>query len=184
MMLVSFESASRCRVVSEFELHQEQAMNFPSMKSATPVLMASIATTAAMLVSATAAHATANDSPPSVTVHFADLNPDSVAGSKTLYQRLRHAADEVCGDEFSVVALDQMRNIEKCKQVAIENAVAEIDQPRLIDLYDRRFPREPLSNPVASVAYIYPVERVYLTQLDGCVVEVVVLAVHRGSTGE
>lgn len=146
-------------------------MNFPSTKSAGSVLVASTATIAAMLMTATAAHAAADDSARSLTVHFADLNPDSAAGSKTLYRRLGQAAEQVCGDDFSVVELDEMRSIEKCKQVAIENAVAEIDQPRLIDLYDRSFPREPL-------VYVYPVEKLSLTRSDGSVLEVIVLAVH------
>lgn len=157
-------------------------MNVPSMKRATTVLVASMTMTAAMSMPATAAHAAANDSA-SVTVHFADLNADSDAGSKTLYRRLRQAARQVCGDEFSVRDLDERRNIEKCQQVAIENAVAQVNQPRLIDLYDRSFPRQPLSTASSSVAYISEVEKVYLTQPDGSVMEVIVLALHRRSAG-
>lgn len=158
-------------------------MNVPSMKRATSVLVASMTMTAAMSMPATAAHAAANDSTASVTVHFADLKPDSDAGSKTLYRRLRQAAKEVCGDEFSVRDLDERRNVEKCQQVAIENAVAQVNQPRLIDLYDRSFPRQPLSTAPSSVAYISAVEKVYLKQPDGSVMEVIVLALHRRSAG-
>lgn len=107
---------------------------------------------AALLLSATPAHAADDSEQTHITVHFADLNLNTPADAHTLYVRLKGAARTACGDETEVVDLTQFRDIERCEQQAIETAVAQIDRPTLTALYDKHFPREPLTTAHASIA--------------------------------
>jgi UrcA family protein len=91
-----------------------------------PVFMALAALSAGHF---TAAHAAGNETQRSETVRYADLNLDSTAGASTLYQRLRHAAADVCteltGDaEFAALPLYRY-----CLTRALSDAVATVNHP-------------------------------------------------------
>jgi UrcA family protein len=111
------------------------------------------AVVAALLLSATPARAADDDSQQTrITVHFADLDLNTPKGNHELYMRLRGAARTACSDETDVVDVTQFRDIERCEQQAISTAVAQIDRPTLTALYDKHFPREPLTTARASMA--------------------------------
>jgi UrcA family protein len=66
-----------------------------------------------------------------ITVHFGDLNVDRPAGSTVLYRRIRHAAEEVCGerrDPGTQMISSQWRS---CVAQAIDRAVVSLDRPAL-----------------------------------------------------
>jgi UrcA family protein len=70
--------------------------------------------------------------PPSVTVNYADLDLTKPAGAKTLYDRLKRAARNVCHPYDS----NQMRKRwRECYDQAIANAVADVDRPMLTALH-------------------------------------------------
>ncbi len=82
----------------------------------------------------TAAHA---DDVLRVAVNYADLNVQTDAGATILYQRIRHAAGQVCG-----VAdgrnLAEVARIEACTQRAVAKAVAEAKVAKLTARYDAK----------------------------------------------
>jgi UrcA family protein len=104
--------------------------------------IASIAVTAALLLSATAAQAADDVEVTNIRVQFADLNLDTSRGTHELFERLSGAASLACGDQAELVDLSEMRNIGACRQKAIEEAVARVNRPRLTALYDKHFPKE------------------------------------------
>jgi UrcA family protein len=88
--------------------------------------------TAALSALATPAQAT-DESPPSKTVKFADLDIQTPDGAKVLYHRIRVAASEVCsastgGDPVMRPAVHQ------CIETAIDNAVKKVNAPYLTAL--------------------------------------------------
>jgi UrcA family protein len=58
----------------------------------------------------------------SVTVRYSDLNLNTAAGAKVLYQRIHSAAERVCGDVNSR-QLDQAAAAKACLDQAIVNSV-------------------------------------------------------------
>jgi UrcA family protein len=73
----------------------------------------------------------------SVTVHFADLDLTRSAGAAVLYQRLKSAAETVCGGEGSVRSRDlgSQKRFQECIWSTIGTAVANVDQPTLTAYY-------------------------------------------------
>lgn len=73
----------------------------------------------------------------SATVHFADLDLTRSAGAAVLYQRLKTAAETVCGVEGSVRSrnLGSQKRFQECIWSAIGTAVAKVDQPTLTAYY-------------------------------------------------
>jgi UrcA family protein len=64
-------------------------------------------------------------------VHFGDLNVDHPAGAAVLYQRIRHAAEGVCGerrDPGTQMISSQWRS---CVAQAMDSAVVSLDRPAL-----------------------------------------------------
>jgi UrcA family protein len=78
----------------------------------------------------------ADESPPSKTVKFADLNIQTPEGAKVLYHRIRVAASQVCGDGDPIMR-DAVR---VCTDTAIDNAVKKVNAPYLTAL---RFGNKP-----------------------------------------
>jgi UrcA family protein len=72
------------------------------------------------------------------TVHYADLNLDTRAGSAVLYQRIRHAAEQVCGDAGSR-QLEQARAAKACIDQAIQSSVRFVNTPKLTNEYNTHF---------------------------------------------
>ena len=82
-------------------------------------------------VLATAAHATS----PEVEIrhkeiYFADLNLNHSAGAKSLYQRIRVAARQMCGEPNPLVTT-RLDNARRCAEEATARAVAKVNSPLL-----------------------------------------------------
>jgi UrcA family protein len=75
------------------------------------------------------AFAATTDGAPSVTIRFADLNLNTTAGARTLYQRISGAAHLVCGPDGR--GFDEQREWRGCYQQAVRNAVAQVHSPLL-----------------------------------------------------
>ena len=116
---------------------------------AAPIVALVCAATA--LILATPAQADTPDQQQRVTVRFGDLNPDSKHDMQTLYIRLKHASETVCGDDDAVDNLMEYREISHCEQQAIESAVAHVNDPLLTAMYDRHFPNAPLVSRISVV---------------------------------
>jgi UrcA family protein len=74
------------------------------------------------------------DKPPSVTVHFSDLNVSSPAGAKALYGRIQRAARVVC-KRYSAKTLPGVVNGRECYRNAVANAVRDVNQSQLLALH-------------------------------------------------
>jgi UrcA family protein len=83
----------------------------------------------------TGAAASALAEPPPVvktaTVHFADLNLESPEGAHALYSRIRSAAADLCGEQFSLWDGDRLREWKDCYRATIERAVVQLNRPAL-----------------------------------------------------
>jgi UrcA family protein len=75
----------------------------------------------------------ADESLPSKTVRYSDLDISSPEGAKALYHRIRAAARDVC--ERSIGGDAVLRVAENaCVDTAIDNAVRKVDAPALTSL--------------------------------------------------
>jgi len=88
---------------------------------------------AALLFTALTAGAQAADVP-QVHVKYADLNVASSAGAAVLYQRIRSAADQVCGVPGNR-DLARIEPAKACAAQAIAAAVAAVNSPALTSMY-------------------------------------------------
>ncbi|HEX5048179.1 MAG TPA: UrcA family protein [Gammaproteobacteria bacterium] len=79
-----------------------------------------------------------------IVVQYGDLNVNSAKGAEQLYSRISSAAHEVCGDVIAPLRLDTAYL--RCRQTAMEDAVAKVGHPKLTALYDQHFPENPLVN--------------------------------------
>ena len=87
-----------------------------------------------------AAAADANHNPaltPSVTVHFADLNPATAQGARALYDRIADAAQSVCGPSFSLWDDNAHRTWKTCYRATIAHTVRQINRPELTALHQK-----------------------------------------------
>ena len=67
-------------------------------------------------------------------VGFSDLDVSAMKGAKTLYLRIRHAAERVCES----AATWGKKEGESCVQTAIDDAVARVDVPLLTQYHQLR----------------------------------------------
>ena len=67
-------------------------------------------------------------------VGFSDLEVSTMKGAKTLYLRIRHAAETVCES----AATWGKKEGETCVRKSIDDAVARVDAPLLTQYYDLR----------------------------------------------
>ena len=67
-------------------------------------------------------------------IYFADLNLNHVAGARRLYQRIRMAAQQMCGEPNPLVSgrLDHAR---RCADEATARAVARVNSPLLTNYH-------------------------------------------------
>ncbi len=72
-----------------------------------------------------------------VTVQYADLNIHNEAGARVLYQRLKDAAEEVCGIEgyHKERFLKRHANAKDCYSDTLTQAVDDIDSDALKDIH-------------------------------------------------
>jgi UrcA family protein len=97
------------------------------------IAMASVA--AICVASATmGAHADELDAP-TRTVHYADLNLNTPAGVSALYQRIRYAAEEVCGDA-KWRGLAEAAAAKACVAHAVDVGVHSVNNVNLTSQYE------------------------------------------------
>jgi UrcA family protein len=70
----------------------------------------------------------------STVVRFGDLNLESEAGARTLYERIRAAARQVC-DDTSGSLLFEARTYHACFDNAVNSAVNKVNRPTLWAMY-------------------------------------------------
>jgi UrcA family protein len=92
---------------------------------------------AALAVTATASAAPLSDGAPSITVRYYDLNLATSAGVEALYRRIASAARAVCPDEHSR-ELSVVAASERCQAEAVEQAVRQVNNPRLAVVHASR----------------------------------------------
>ncbi len=99
------------------------------------VLRTTLATAATLLL--TIGPALAEPHAVQAKVNYADLDLQSPAGAATLYRRISSAARRVCdaGDSRDLRAQQAAR---RCREAAVDRAVATIDSPRLAVLHAAR----------------------------------------------
>jgi UrcA family protein len=76
---------------------------------------------------------TPDESVPSITVRYSDLDVTSDEGARALYQRILEAAQRVCDPHSSDVMT--LLGEHYCRQQAIERAVRSVGSPRLAALH-------------------------------------------------
>ena len=79
-------------------------------------------------------HSAAND-PPSVVVHYSDLDVTRAIGARKLLGRLWHAAHSVCGQAPDIRDLDRLARFHACTRASMDRAVADTHLPLVIALY-------------------------------------------------
>ena len=87
------------------------------------------------LLCGTAGAAETADPAPMTAVSYADLNLGSKAGVARLYERIAHAADEVCDLPRDTRRLKPEADLEACKQRVTDRAVLEVGLPALSALH-------------------------------------------------
>ena len=85
-----------------------------------------LATTLASIYACTPVWADTGAAPRSVTVHFEDLNINSARGAAQLYQRIRFAAEDICGRNLVQRSLTLESLYTTCVRGAIGGAVARV----------------------------------------------------------
>ncbi len=105
------------------------------------ILFAAVAAVSFASVAQLAQAADAVDAPPALTVHYSDLNLDSPAGAAVLYQRIRRAAEQVCGKADSR-RLDAMVAAQNCMDKAIAASVSAVGNAQLTSQYLARVGKE------------------------------------------
>jgi UrcA family protein len=73
--------------------------------------------------------------PKSTTVRFADLNLQSPEGARALYSRIRTAAAELCGEQFSLWDGNRLREWKACYRTTIDRAVVQLNRPALTAMH-------------------------------------------------
>lgn len=75
-----------------------------------------------------------------IAVSFNDLNLNSDSGLDSLYQRVKAAANRVCGVENIKVSLHIVRIQRSCVSSSIDKAIGQIGDARLTALHRSRLP--------------------------------------------
>jgi len=85
-----------------------------------------------------------DDTQRSVAVRYSESDLGSDHGAAHLYAMLDSAARVVCDDSAQTVSLVERREISRCEQEAIANAVAELSSANLTTVYNRHYHNSPL----------------------------------------
>jgi UrcA family protein len=72
--------------------------------------------------------------PPSITIHYSDLDLSQPKDAQVLYRRLRRAAAIVCGWTYSA-DLSAYLDGQRCYSEALQRAVSQVRSPQLLALY-------------------------------------------------
>jgi len=81
-----------------------------------------------------AAGAAVGDDAPRIVVRYSADSLSTDSGARKLYERLVHAAEQVCPDEFSSGRLSSPA-VQICRRQSIARAVQQIGSPRLAAVY-------------------------------------------------
>jgi UrcA family protein len=111
------------------------------------------ATAVALCVASLAINAHADESSVQLqarTVHYADLNLNSRAGTEVLYKRIRDAAEQVCGDVRSR-RLNEAAVAKACVDQAVFASIRSVNSLRLTNTYNAHVGVAPATISVASV---------------------------------
>jgi len=85
-----------------------------------------------------------------VTVHYSDLNMNTEAGVAALYNRIRHAADQVCGKVDSR-RLDEVAAAQACVDHSIASSVSAVANAQLTAVFTAHVNGSPSPVLVASL---------------------------------
>jgi UrcA family protein len=86
---------------------------------------------------AVGAYAGETNDVPTRTVRYSDLDLNSQKGVTVLYNRIRQAAEQVCGYE-SVQPLAEAAPVKACVDRAVASSVQAVNNARLTSVYDSR----------------------------------------------
>jgi UrcA family protein len=109
-------------------------MKYLTLGSSRKFALAAVAAASLASVAQFAQAADGLDGRTALTVHYSDLNMNTDAGVATLYNRIRHAAQQVCGD-VDPRRLDEAAAAQTCVNHAIATSVAAVGNKQL----DREF---------------------------------------------
>ncbi len=91
---------------------------------------------------AAAASASSVAAPPTDTrqtvLNYSDLNLSSISGVRSVYARIRKAAETVCGDRHASGSRITQQDWRDCYDRAVADAVARLDKPALNAYHQRR----------------------------------------------
>jgi len=117
-------------------------MNTFTLRHSKKVIFAAVAAASfAPVMQAAQAAEVANDRPAFV-VRYSDLNIDTQAGAAKLYQRIQHAAEQVCGKADSR-RLDEVVAAKDCMVKAVASSVAAVGNAQLTSQYTARVGKAP-----------------------------------------
>jgi len=91
------------------------------------------ATALATMFACTPLWADTGTPPRSVTVHFEDLNINSTRGAAQLYQRIKFAAEDLCGRNLVQRSLTLESIYTTCMRGAMSGAVARVNHPAVTE---------------------------------------------------
>ncbi|MBS0578396.1 MAG: UrcA family protein [Proteobacteria bacterium] len=92
-----------------------------------PLILSCLATAAVWIAGSAPAGAASPETERQVTVHYGDLDLASVAGATQLYERLRTAARQVCGEPG--LTLGEQHAWQVCFEGSVEQAVTAVGNP-------------------------------------------------------
>jgi UrcA family protein len=116
------------------------------MKNLTTFVAATVLSSCGVLSSA---HADTLLDPPSVTVHFEDLNINNTQGAGTLYKRIRAAAAVVCREFGTTRSMILFGRYAGCVHSAVGVAVARVNHP-LVTEYAAAHGTAPIDMPIKT----------------------------------
>jgi UrcA family protein len=98
--------------------------------------MTAVAASITIAIASHTAYAASEDSPPTVIVHYSNLDLANAAGVKALYRRLSAAATTVCR-AFNRRDTAQKAKWQQCYEEALSAAVLDVNVPELLALHTR-----------------------------------------------
>jgi UrcA family protein len=129
---------------------RENIMKTFTLRNSKNTLLAAVAAVSlASLAQMAQAGEVLNDRP-AMMVRYSDLNLDTQAGAAALYQRIRHAAEQVCGKVDSR-RLEEVAAAQNCMDKAIVSSVSDVGNAQLTSQYAARDGKAPKQIVVASL---------------------------------
>ena len=121
-----------------------------TLRNSKNVLFAAIAAVSFGSVAQMAQAADVINDRPARTVRYSDLNLNTDAGVVTLYNRIHHAAEQVCGNVDSR-RLEQVAAAQACVNTAMAASVSAVGSTQLTQVFMARSSGSPKPVMVASL---------------------------------